>query len=118
MTPVDPVDVESAVWGVARDIEEAVRVVSAAETRATDTARALSLRFAREYLAATGPQQEKRYRAELACEREREDRDIAALAFAHAQRSLRSLETRLSAYQTVARSVTGMYGASGAGRGR
>lgn len=118
MGPVRPEEVERFLIDIASQVDRGVDIVAEAEREASEAEREHSEAFAREYLDAKGPQTEKRYKAELATSGLRLRRDVTRLAFAHAQRRLRGLETKLSAYQTVAKSVTAMFGAPSAGRGR
>ncbi|PZF60977.1 hypothetical protein DEI92_04980 [Curtobacterium sp. MCBD17_034] len=43
-------------------------------------------------------------------------RDVAEVAYQHAVRQMRALESKLSAFQSINRNVGAMYGASGSGR--
>lgn len=112
---LNPVDVEQHIRTLVDDVAHGVRVVSerhAAKVRADHT---YDHAYAKAYLDAPGPQTEKRYHAELATAQERAARDVAEVAWAHAQRQLRALEGALSAWQTLSKSVQQMYGAAGRG---
>jgi hypothetical protein len=115
--PLNPVDVEQLVRKLANDISRGVRVVSDAQAKWRTAARIYEHAFAVAYMAHQGPQAEKKYAAEKATQQERTEADAAEVAFRHAERQMKALETQLSAAQTVARSVLQMYGASGSGRG-
>ncbi|WP_433275760.1 hypothetical protein ACQPZA_31890 [Pseudonocardia xinjiangensis] len=67
--------------------------------------------FASAYLSHEGPAHEKKYAIELATAAERDVRDIAQLAFKHADRQARALESELRAHQSIGASVRAMYGA-------
>jgi hypothetical protein len=67
--------------------------------------------FASAYLSHEGPAHEKTYATELVTAAERDVRDIAQLAFKHADRQARALESELRAYQSIGASVRAMYGA-------
>lgn len=110
--PLNPVDIEQSIRETANDIARGVRVVSAAESEAREKVRAYDRAFASAYLAAEGPAHEKKYRAELATEAERDAMDVAELAFRHAERTAKSLEAKLRAFQSVGASVRQMYGAA------
>lgn len=115
---LNPVAVEQSIQGLTQQIAKGVRVVSEAHRQKLDADRSYDLAYASAYLAAEGPSHEKRYRAEKVTQQERANRDVAEVAYQHAQRQMRALEGQLSAFQTIAKSVTQMYGASGSGRGQ
>ena len=62
------------------------------------------------YLAASGPAYEKKYRAEMDTAQQRPDAEVA---FEHAKRQMRALEGRLTAFQTISKSIIAMFGAAG-----
>lgn len=107
--PLNPADIEQAIRETANDIARGVRVVSAAEAEAREKARIYDRAFAAAYLAAEGPAHEKKYRAELATAAERDAAEIAELAFKHAERTAKSLEAKLRAYQSVGASIRTMF---------
>jgi len=106
---LNPVDVERSIRETANDIARGVTVVSNAEAHAREAVRKYDRAYAAAYLAADGPAHEKRYRAELATQRERDDMDVAELAFKHAERTAKSLEAKLRAFQSVGASIRTMY---------
>lgn len=114
---LSPVEVELLVRKFAGDISKSVRTVSEAHYRWKTAARVYEHAFAVAYMAHQGPQTEKKYAAEKATQQERTEADVAEVAFRHAERQMKALETQLSAAQTIAKSVNQMYGASGSGRG-
>jgi hypothetical protein len=73
--------------------------------------------YAVAYIAHEGPQTEKKYAAEKVTQQERIGKDVAEVAYPHALRQMKALEGKLSAFQTIAKSVNQMYGTSGSGRG-
>lgn len=115
---LNPVEVEQLVRRFANDISKGVAVVSRAHKAMKDTARQYDYAYAVAYLAHEGPQSEKKYAAEKATQQERAAADTAEVAFRHAERQMKALETQLSAAQTIAKSINQMYGASGSGRGQ
>lgn len=114
---LSPVELELKVQKLAGDIARGVRVVSDAEKAKVDAERIYDHAFAVAFLAHPGPQTEKKYAAEKLTQQERTNRDVAAVAFKHAERQMKALETQLSSAQSVLKSVVQMYGASGSGRG-
>lgn len=114
---INPVMVEQTVLQATRDIAQGVKVVSTFHKRKLDADRAYDLALARAYMAHTGPAHEKKHAAEIATEQQRIEKDAAEVAYQHAQRQMKALEGKQSAFQTIAKSVVSMFGASGSGRG-
>jgi|GEM_PF-973001 len=114
---LSPVQVEQLVRKFANDISRGVRVVSDAQRKYKTATRIYDHAYAVAYMAHTGPQSEKKYAAEKATQQERTEADAAEVAFRHAERQMKALETQLSAAQTIAKSINQMYGAAGSGRG-
>lgn len=115
---LNPVDIELMIRKFSNEIAKGVAAVSRAHAEHKRTARVLDLAFARAYMASKGPSHEKKYLAEIATEQERMDADVAEVAFRHAERQMKALETQLSSAQTISKSVNQMFGASGTGRGQ
>jgi hypothetical protein len=113
---LNPVDVEQQIVRLANDISRGVREVSARHKAKLDADRIYDHAFAVAFLAYDGPANAKKYAAEKVTQQERLDRDVAEVAYQHAQRQMRALEGQLSAFQSVMRSVNGMYGAAGRGQ--
>jgi hypothetical protein len=111
---LNPVDVEKSIREAANDIARGVTIVSNAEAKAREATRLYDRAYATAYLAAEGPAHEKRYRAELATASERDVMEVAELAFKHAERTARSLEAKLRAFQSVGASIRTMYGSGAA----
>lgn len=115
---LNPVMVEQSIQKLVQQIAKGVRAVSVAHRAKLTADRLYDHAFAVAYMAHEGPQTEKKYAAEKATQKERIDRDVAEVAYAHANRQMKALEGQLSAFQTMAKSVTSMYGAAGSGRGQ
>ena len=115
---INPVEVEKSIQGLVQQIAKGVRVVSEAHKAKLDADRIYDHAFAVAYVTADGPQTEKKYVAEKQTQQERMNRDAAEVAYQHAQRQMKALEGQLSAWQTIAKSVTSMYSAAGSGRGQ
>ncbi|MDJ1371771.1 hypothetical protein [Gulosibacter molinativorax] len=113
----NPVEVEQQIIALSNELDNGVGIVSGRQATYEKLQREYDREYAKEYLKADGPQQEKKYRAELETAQLRSDMEIARLAWKHAERQLRSLETRLSAWQSLNKSMTAAYGAT-TGRGR
>lgn len=110
---LNPVEVELMIRKFANEIARGVAAVSAAHQKAKRTQREYDVAVAKAYVGASGPSHEKRYLAELATQQQRADAEIAEVAFRHAERQMKALETQLSAAQTIGKSVSQMYGAAG-----
>jgi hypothetical protein len=77
---------------------------------------AYDLAFAHAFLAHQGAQTEKKYAAEIATAKLRQDRDVAYAASKRADRNARALESRLTGLQTIGKSVNSAYNAAGSYR--
>jgi hypothetical protein len=110
---LNPVDIEHGIRACADRIHEGVKVVTQRERIYREATRVYDRAYAHAYLAAEGPAHEKKYRAELATAPERDARDVAEVAFRHAERTARAVEAELRAWQSVGASVRAMYSAQG-----
>ena len=110
---LNPVQVEQNIRTLANHIAKGVTVVSNAEAEARKARREYDVAFAHAYMDWTGAAHEKKYAAVIATEAELEAADVAELAYKHAERTARALTEELRAWQSVNRSVIGMYNASG-----
>jgi hypothetical protein len=120
MTPpggrvLNPVEVEQAIVAAADEVTEGVDIVTQRLQAYRDAERAFDLKFAMAFMEHKGPQTEKRYAAEIAATDARHDMDAAEVAYRYAERRCKAAESRLSAYQSVNKSVSAMYGAAGRG---
>lgn len=106
---LNPVDVEHTIRETANEIASNVRVVSDAERDARHQRVLYDRAYAHAYLAAEGPAHEKKYRAEIATSAERDRMEVADLAFRHAERQSKALESKLRAFQSVGASIRTMY---------
>lgn len=117
--PLNPVEVEAGIRKIARMIHHGVKTVSDTEFdfRKKDAEHARVL--ARAYINHDGPAHEKKYAAEIHGDVivARDLRDVAELAFRHADRRQRALIEQLGALRSIGASVRAMYGAeTGVGR--
>jgi DNA-binding helix-hairpin-helix protein with protein kinase domain len=113
--PYSPVAVETAIRECVTRITKGVFVCRDLYTAYQEAEQDFIEAFAHARISATGPQQEKRYKAELATMDERKRRDVAEAAYKHANRLAEALENELRAWQSVNKSVTGAYNAAGVG---
>lgn len=112
-----PVAVENAIRECANRIGKGVTVCGNAYAAFLEADHVYDKAFARAYLAAEGPVHERKYTAELATDAQRSARDIADAAYKYADRTARSVEAELRAWQSVGASVRQMYGVAGRGEG-
>lgn len=115
MRPIGPEEVERFLMDIADEVDRAVEIVNGAETAATEADTLYSRRLAEEFLDAKGTAVDRKHKADLAVAGLAEDRAVKRLALSHAQRRLKGIETKLTAYQSVGRLITA-FAASGRGR--
>ena len=73
--------------------------------------RAYDLAYAHAYKKSEGPVHERRYTADILTMAQREEADIAEIAFKHAERTAKALEKELMAWQSINSSMRAMYSA-------
>lgn len=115
--PLNPVEVEQRICQLANDIAKGVRIVTDAEKAFVDAKRHLDREVAEATLKAKGTVMDRQAQVELETHPAREEYDIAYIAYRHAERTARSLDNRLRAFQSVGASVRSMYGVAGRGEG-
>ena len=114
--PHDPTEVEKFVEETKDAVGDAVDIIEQAEKNMDAKRREYDRAFAKALLNAPGPQYQRSAQATLDADQEKEEWDIAKLAFHHAQREAGSLEKELFAWQSILNSVRSMWNATG-GRG-
>jgi hypothetical protein len=112
---LNPVEVEAAIVAAADEVTEGVDVVSQRLAVYREAERLFDLKFAMAFMEHKGPQTEKRYAAEIAATEERREAEVAEVAYRYAERRCKAAEARLSAYQSVNKSVTAAYKTAGVG---
>lgn len=115
--PWNPVQVESRIREIANRIANSVTVCSNAYREFMRADLDYDRAYAQAYLNHDGPQTEKKYAAELATYDERSARDVADVAYRHADRLARALEAELRAMQSIGASIRMQYGVAGRGEG-
>lgn len=115
MTDYSPVRIEEAIRQCANDISRGVTICGEAYAKFLDADRAYDAAFASAYVSAEGPAHERKYRAELATQLEREERDVADAAYRVVDRRARALEAQLRALQSVGASIRQAYDVAGRG---
>lgn len=112
---LNPVEIEQAIRQAVQTVGEGVEIVTQRLAAYREAERVFDVAYASAYMRAAGPVAERKYQADLATQAERETMDVAEVAFKYADRRCRAAENTLSAYQTLSKSVTAMYGAAGRG---
>lgn len=112
-TPLNPVLVEQQIQELANAIARGIPIVSDAEKAMVEAKRHLDREVAHATLEATGTVMDRQAQVELETQAAREEYDLAYVAYRHAERTAKSLESRLRALQSVGASVRSMYGVAG-----
>ena len=112
---LNPVDIEQRIRDIANRIANSVAICSDRYGLFLKADLAYDQAYAKAYLFHDGPQTEKRYAAEVATAKEREERDLADVTYRHADRLAKALEAELRAFQSVGASVRAMYNVAGRG---
>jgi hypothetical protein len=111
--PLNPVEIERAIRDAANFVGRSVRIVNDALDRARAASREYDLAYAQEVVDAPGAVATKRYHAEIATTQLRAERDAAEVAYHLAERLASAASKCLTAYQSINKSITTMYGAAG-----
>lgn len=115
--PLNPVEIESAIRELNTRIAKGVRVFSDRYSEFLEADRHFDREYAQAYLAADGSIKDKEQSAKIQTMPAREERDIAEVAYKHADRLAKALELELRAYQSIGASIRAMYGTAGRGEG-
>lgn len=113
--PIGPEQVEKLIRHVADRISRSVRVCSDRYAEFLKADHVYDLAYANAFLAYQGPAHSKRYYADIACEGERDARDVADVAYRYADRTAKALENELRALQSVGASIREQYRVAGRG---
>ncbi|MFD3426056.1 hypothetical protein [Nocardia fluminea] len=112
---LSPVQIEGRIREVANQIAQGVEESTRTYTEFQDAESEYNLEYAKAFLAATGAQYEKRYKADVATYELREKMNVAKIAYRHADRKAKALESELRAYQSVGASIRAAYKVAGRG---
>jgi hypothetical protein len=111
-----PVQIEGKIRDVSNRIANGVRVCADRYAAFLAADHACDLAEARAYLGAKDrPAHERKYVAELATAVERTARDVADVAYRHAERQAKALDAELRAWQSVGASIRSQYAVAGVG---
>lgn len=113
--PLNPVDVENQIYGIANEIAKGVRVVSEREKAYADAKRVFDVAEAKAIMAAQGTVLEKKAQVTLAVIKEREAMDVAYAAWRYADKRAKALNYQLDALRSIGVSVRNMYATAGRG---
>lgn len=112
LEPVNPVEIENLIRQTTNSISNGVRHVSDALAKFREAERVYDLALAKAYMRHAGAAHEKKFAATIATDTERKARDDAEIAFRHAERKMKALETELSAWQSINKTISQMFSAS------
>jgi hypothetical protein len=112
---LNPVDVEQAIVQASNEVSRGVDEYSRVLTIYQDAERVFDLAWAHSYMNKKGPVEERKQASVIDTIAEREALDIARVSFKYVEKRLRAAEMRLSAYQSLNKSVMAMYASAGTG---
>lgn len=111
--PLNPVQIESTMRNLITRVAKGIQVTSDRYAEFSEADRLFDQAQARAYLEAEGPVKEREARVELVTAEERARRDVAEVAFRHADRLSKALDLELRAWQSIGSSVRQAYGNAG-----
>lgn len=111
--PLNPVQIEATMRELINRVSRGIKVTSDRYAEFSEADRLYDQAQARAYLEADGPVKEREARVELVTAVERERRDVAEVAFRHADRLSKALDLELRAWQSIGSSVRQAYGNAG-----
>lgn len=111
--PLNPVQIEATMRELINRVSRGIKVTSDRYAEFSEADRLYDQAQARAYLEAEGPVKEREARVELDTAPERERRDVAEVAFRHADRLSKALDLELRAWQSIGSSVRQAYGNAG-----
>lgn len=115
--PINPVEVEQAIFDISNEIARGVSIVSELEKAYLEAKRIFDRAEARAILKATGTIPEKKAQVELEVIAERDALDAAYSAFRFADRRAKALNIQLDGVRSIGASVRSMYQVAGRGEG-
>lgn len=115
--PLNPVEVENLIRDISNRIAKGVKVVSDRYGIYLEADREYDRAYAAAYLSAEGSIKDREQKATLECMTQRQARDVAEVAYKHADRLAKALELELRAIQSIGASVRQMYAVAGRGEG-
>lgn len=110
---LSPVEIEATMRELINRVSRGIKVTSDRYAEFSEADRLYDQAQARAYLDAEGPVKEREAQVELDTAVERERRDVAEVAFRHADRLSKALDLELRAWQSIGSSVRQAYGNAG-----
>ncbi len=110
---LNPVEVEQGIRDAADEVARGVNEYTRVHAAYLEAERIFDLAWAHSYMSVKGPVEERKQQSVLNTEEERKALNVAEVSFKYVDKRLRAAESRLSAFQTLSKSVTAMYGAAG-----
>jgi nucleotide-binding universal stress UspA family protein len=111
---LSPVAVEAAIRECSNRIAKGVAVCADRQSALLRAEHAYDVAYARAYLeAADQPAHARKYIAELATAEERSARDVAEVAYRHAERQAKALDSELRSWQSINASIRTQFGVAG-----
>lgn len=117
MQPLNPVLIEQNILELTNRISKGIRVYSDRYADFLEKDREFDRAYARAYLEAEGSIKDKEKTAVLETFEARTARDVAEIAYKHANQLLKALDSELRAWQTLGASVRQQYAVAGRGEG-
>ena len=111
--PLNPVQIEATMRELINRVSRGIKVTSDRYAEFSEADRLYDQAQARAYLEAVWPVKEREAQVELDTAVERERRDVAEVAFRHADRLSKALDLELRAWQSIGSSVRQAYGNAG-----
>lgn len=113
--PLNPVDAEAAILSASNEVAEGIGHVSRLYDAFTTAQHTFDQAWARCYVSSTGPVEERKQTCILNTAEEAEALRVADVAYRYAKSRLSAAEARLSAMQSILKSVMQAYAAAGRG---
>lgn len=110
---LSPVEIEATMRELINRVSRGIKVTSDRYAEFSEADRLYDQAQARAYLEAEGPVKEREAQVELDTAVERERRDVAEVAYKHADRLSKALDLELRAWQSIGSSVRQAYGNAG-----
>lgn len=110
---LSPIAIETHIRELVNRIAKGISVCNQRYAEFMDADREFDRAFAGAYLSAEGSVKDREQRAKLETMDEREVRDVAEVAFKHADKLSKALGDELRAYQSIGASVRQAYANSG-----
>lgn len=112
---LNPVDIEAGILAASNEVAKGVDEWSKAHQAFLAAEEAFDLKWARCYMSSSGPVEERKQHCTIETAEEKHALNQATVLYKYVDRRLKAAESRLSAYQTLSKSVTAAYQSAGRG---